>query len=160
MIFPSAYPISPPSPPAFLSSYSLCSLSSCKQLKKLKLSQHTYVSYCTWENFGREKLVNSVNHELFTKIFLPNIHWKCSYLACALIVAYSPNFSLPIAFTFIVRQIFPLPKFSSVRHTLAMWWCSVFNVAMMVWLCIWLRLSCLLYSLRSSKFYSLNSYNW
>ena len=60
-----------------------------------------------------EKLVNLVNRELLAKIFLSNIHKM--YLAYALTVAYSPNFSSPIAFTCMVRQNFPLPNISSVR---------------------------------------------
>ena len=30
--------------------------------------------YYTWEIFGRGKLVNLVNHKLFTKMFIVNIH--------------------------------------------------------------------------------------
>ena len=37
------------------------------------------------------------------------------YLTYALTVAYSPNFSLPIAFTCMVRRNFPPPIFSCVR---------------------------------------------
>ena len=39
------------------------------------------------------------------------------YLAHALTVAYSPKFSLPIAFTYMVHQTFPLPKFSHAQYT-------------------------------------------
>ena len=40
------------------------------------------------------------------------------YLAYALSVAYSPNFSLPIAFTCMVRQTFPIPNISHVPYNL------------------------------------------
>ena len=59
----------------------------------------------------RKNWQNLANYELFTKIFLTNI--QKMYLAYALTVAYSPNFSSPIAFTCMVhqnppRQIFPM----------------------------------------------------
>ena len=63
-----------------------------------------------------EKLVNMANHELFAKIFLTNIHRYTAYLAYALTVDYLPNFSLPIAFTCMVRHNFPLPNISHVRY--------------------------------------------
>ena len=47
----------------------------------------TTAVYHTWEIFGREKLANLVNRELFTKIFLANTH----RLAYALTVAYLPH---------------------------------------------------------------------
>ena len=37
------------------------------------ISKHI-ISYCTWENFAWKKLANLVNHELFAKVFLANIH--------------------------------------------------------------------------------------
>ena len=68
--------------------------------------------YCTRENFSGRKLAN---RELFTKIFLASIHRHTEmYLAYALTVAYSPNFSSPIAFTCMVHKNFPLPNISLV----------------------------------------------
>ena len=56
-----------------------------------------------------KKLVNFMNRELFAKIFLANISdTPKMYLAYALTVAYLPSFSLPIAFTCMVRQNFPV----------------------------------------------------
>ena len=46
------------------------------------------------------------------------------YLAYALTVAYSPNFSSPIAFTCMVRQNFPLPNISHVQYSI----CSLPNM--------------------------------
>ena len=65
--------------------------------------------YHTWKNLVEKKLVNLTNRELFALIFLTNIHKM--YLAYALTAAYLPKFSLPIAFTGMVHQIFPPPKF-------------------------------------------------
>ena len=53
------------------------------------------INYHTQENLVGEKLANLANCELFAKIFLANIH---RYMEYALTVAYSPNFSVPIAF--------------------------------------------------------------
>ena len=39
-------------------------------------------------------------------------------LAYALTIAYSPNFSLPIAFTFMISQNFPPPNISHVQYPL------------------------------------------
>ena len=84
---------------------------------------HTYIVcmyviiyYHTQENFGRGefgKLI--VSHS--PKFSLPRFAdtWK-PYMAYALTVAYSPNFSLPIDFTYMVRQNFPLPNISCVRY--------------------------------------------
>ena len=60
------------------------------------------IQYCTQEIFGGGKI------ELFTKIFLANIqiHRKCIWHMHWL--AYLPNFSLPITFTCMVHQIFPM----------------------------------------------------
>ena len=56
-----------------------------------------------------EKLANLVNCEPFAKIFLTNIHrYTEMYLACALILAYSPIFYLHSS-----------PKFS---------WCTIHSV--------------------------------
>ena len=65
-----------------------------------------------------EKLAILANRELFAKIFLTNTHrYTKMYLAYALTVAYSPNFSLPIAFTYMVCQnLPPSPKFFLVRY--------------------------------------------
>ena len=50
--------------------------------------------YYTWENFGREKLANLANHELFAKFCLPKfIDALKIYLAYALTVAHLSNFS-------------------------------------------------------------------
>ena len=54
-------------------------------------------------NFSRGKLVNLVNHELFTKIFTDT-----KVAICYISVAYLPNFSLPIAFTRVAHQKFPM----------------------------------------------------
>ena len=71
-----------------------------------------------------KKLLNLVNHELFTKIFLTNIHRHTEmYLAYALAVAYLPNFSSPIAFTCMVDQIFPTKYFP----------CTVYPVFSIPW---------------------------
>ena len=65
-----------------------------------------------------EKLASLVNCELFAKIFLANIHRSPKmYLVYALTLTYSPNFSLPIAFTCTVRQKVPLPIFSHVWYS-------------------------------------------
>ena len=63
-------------------------------------------TYHTQENVGMEKMANLMNRELFAKIFLTNT--LKMYLAYALTVAYSPNFCLPIAFTCMVCQKFPM----------------------------------------------------
>ena len=42
------------------------------------------------------------------------------YLANALIVGYLPNFSSQVALTYMVRQNFPLPKFSCVQYAVGM----------------------------------------
>ena len=52
------------------------------------------MTYCTQENLGREKLVN---RELFAMSIFTDA--PKMYLAYALTVAYSPNFSSPIPFT-------------------------------------------------------------
>ena len=63
-----------------------------------------------------EKVANLVNHQLFAKTFLDNIHrYTENVVAYALTVAYSPYFSSPIAFTCMLCQKFSLPKFSHVR---------------------------------------------
>ena len=63
-----------------------------------------------------EILVNLANCELFTNIFLTNVHRYCTlkmYLVYALTVTYLSNFSSPITFTCTVRQNFPLAKYLS-----------------------------------------------
>ena len=63
------------------------------------------------------ELKNLANHELFAKIFLTNIHRHTkNVLTYALTVAYSPNFSLPIAFACTVRQNFLPPNISHVWY--------------------------------------------
>ena len=53
------------------------------------------------------KLVNLMNRELFAKFSSPIFTDTLKiYLAYALILAYSPNFSLPIAFTCTICQNF------------------------------------------------------
>ena len=67
-------------------------------------------------NIWQVKLANLVNCELFIKFFFANIHSytkKLMYLVYALTVAYSPNFSLPIA---LVHQNFPPPNISHVQY--------------------------------------------
>ena len=80
--------------------------------------RYAFVSTIHGKILVREKLVNLANYELFTKIFLTSIHryTEKMYLAYALTVAYSPNFSSPIAFTCMVHQNFPLPNISHVRY--------------------------------------------
>ena len=73
-----------------------------------------YVMYRVWENFGRGKLANLMNHEPFAKISSPifTVTWK-TYMAYTLTFACLPKFSLPIAFTLwftksLPCQIFPV----------------------------------------------------
>ena len=67
---------------------------------------HMYInSYSTV--YGRILLGEILaNHEPFTKTFPDNIH---------IYVAYPPYFSSPMAFTCIVHQNFPLPKFYRIQ---------------------------------------------
>ena len=44
------------------------------QLHSIWKITYSFATYCTRENFGRGKLANSVNCELFAKIFLTHIH--------------------------------------------------------------------------------------
>ena len=61
----------------------------------------------------RKKLANLANHELFAKVFLAIFtNTLKMYIPYALTVAYLPNFSSPIAFTYKVHQNFPLPYIS------------------------------------------------
>ena len=62
--------------------------------------------------FAGEKLPNLENHELFCQNFPCQIFTDTPkmYLAYALTVAYSLNFSSPIAFTCVVNQKFPPTK--------------------------------------------------
>ena len=65
-------------------------------------------------NFGREKLTNLANHELFAlPIFTDTLKM---YLAYALTVAYSLNISSPIAF----NCTYGSPKISSAKIVLCM----------------------------------------
>ena len=58
-----------------------------------------------------KKLANMVNRELFAKLFLLQ-YSKKMYLAHTLtVVAYSPSFSSPTAFTCMVHQNFPCQNF-------------------------------------------------
>ena len=58
--------------------------------------------YRTQKNFGRGKLVN---RELFVKVSSSTFtDTPKMYLAYAPTIAYSPKFSSPIAFTFVVCQ--------------------------------------------------------
>ena len=60
-----------------------------------------------------EKLANSVNHELFAKIFLVNIHrYTKIYSTYAMTLAYSPKFSSQLHFP----VWFDPPKSSHVRY--------------------------------------------
>ena len=70
---------------------------------------------------AREKLVNLANRDLFAKIFLHR--YTEMYLAYALTVAYSPNFSSPIAFTCMVCQNFSPPNISCVQYQLLSFTC-------------------------------------
>ena len=77
-----------------------------------KFSIFMKIVYHTLENFGGGKLANLVNHELFAKNFLTNIH-RCTnnvFGICSLFPF------LAITFTFMVCQKFPPPKFSCVRQ--------------------------------------------
>ena len=60
-----------------------------------------------------EKLATLANREPFAKIFLTNIHRYTENVfgIYALTVAYSPNFSSPLAFTCMVHQNFPCQIF-------------------------------------------------
>ena len=64
-----------------------------------------------------KKVANLANHEPFTKIYFANIHrYTVMYMAYALTVVDLPNFSLPIAFTCMVRQMFPLSNTFRVQY--------------------------------------------
>ena len=88
----------------------------CKHIVRYNVSE-----YCTWENFGGEKISEIWQiMSYFPKFSLPIFTYTVKmYLAYALTLASSPKFSLPIAFTCMVRQNFPPPKLSSVRHHMA-----------------------------------------
>ena len=69
-----------------------------------------------------EKLANLVNCEVFTRISSPIFTDTLKlYLACALTVAYSPNFSSPITFTCTVSQNFPRQIFPMYGITVHMY---------------------------------------
>ena len=63
---------------------------------------------------------NLANHDPFAKIFLANIHryTESIYGICALTIAYSPNFSSPIALPAWFSKIFPRQIFPmySIQH--------------------------------------------
>ena len=66
--------------------------------------------------FVGEKLVNLANREPFAKIFLTDIHrYTKTHNGICTDCSYLPNFSLPIAFTCMVLQNFPLPNISRVQ---------------------------------------------
>ena len=63
-----------------------------------------------------ENLMNLVNCQLFAKFSSPIFTDTLKmYLTYALTVAYWPDFSLPIAFTCMVRQNFLPPNISRVQ---------------------------------------------
>ena len=85
---------------------------------------HSYKHYIVHGKIlvAEKKLVNLANHELFAKIFLTNIPHQYSspiftdtqkmHLAYELIVAYSSNFSSPIAL------LYGSPKFPPAKYFL------------------------------------------
>ena len=83
----------------------------------------TLVYYHTRENFGKGKLANLANGELFAKIFLTNIYrYTENVFSISTDRCLVAKLSSPIAFTCMVRQTFPLPKFSQVQ------WCVLIIV--------------------------------